>query len=98
MAIFQLAAFAEKGVGFVEKQNGPTLLCDIKNLAQILLGFPDILADHSAQIDAVEIQTQLVCQYFGGHSLANAASTCEKGANTQSSLSCVSEPPGVMDL
>jgi hypothetical protein len=73
VAVLDLAALAEEGVGLVEEQDGAALFRGVEKLAQILFGLADILADHRREVDAIQCQAQLAGEYFGGHGLAGAA-------------------------
>ena len=60
VAVLDLAALAEQRVGLVEEQDRAAVLGGVEQAAQVLLGLADVLADHRRQIDAVEIEPQLV--------------------------------------
>ena len=59
VAVLDLAALAEQGVGLVEEEDGAALLGGVEDAAQVLLGLADVLADHRGEVDAVEVEPQL---------------------------------------
>ncbi len=65
---------------------------------QILLGFADVLADHTGQVDPVQIQAQLACQDIGRHGLAGARRTGEQGAQAFAQGQLALEAPGFQHL
>jgi hypothetical protein len=81
VAVLDLAAFAEKGVGFIEKQNRSPLFRCVENAPQILFRLADVFAHNGTEINAVEVQAQFVCQDFRSHGLAGAAAAGEQRAN-----------------
>ena len=60
VAVFDLAALAEQGVGLVEEQDGAAIFGGVEEPAQILLGFADVFADDGGEVDAVEVEAQFV--------------------------------------
>jgi hypothetical protein len=64
VAIMHLGAFAKEGIGFVEKEDCTTSFRRIEDASQILLRLANIYRDDGAQIDALEIFSQIA-----GHSL-----------------------------
>ena len=73
MAILNLAAFAEKRVSFVEQQDGPTFFSRVEDAPQVLLGLADVLAHDRRQVDAIEVEPQLVRQHLRRQCLTSAA-------------------------
>ena len=84
VAVLDLAAFAEQRVGLVEEQDGAAVFRGVEDAPQVLFGLADVLADHLAEIDAIEIEPQFVGEHFGGHRLAGAAGAGEERADAQS--------------
>src|SRR5688572_31405830 len=71
VAIADPAAFPEKSIGLVEKENGPGLVRGGKYSSDILLGLADVFADDRREINAIEIGSHLLsnnlcCQGFAG--------------------------------
>jgi hypothetical protein len=64
VAIMHLGAFAKEGISFVEKEDCTTSFRRIEDASQILLRLANIYRDDGAQIDALEIFSQIA-----GHSL-----------------------------
>ena len=62
VAVLHLAALAEQRVGLVEEQDRAAVLGRVEQAAQILLGLADVLADDRRQVDAVEVEPQLVAR------------------------------------
>ncbi len=60
MAVFHLTALAKERIGFVKEQDHAARLRGVKDAPQILFGFADIFADHTAQVDPIEIEAQLI--------------------------------------
>ena len=57
--------------------------CDTR---QVLFGLADVLGDHPAQIDPVDIQRHLVLAHLGGLCLAGANRAREDGMNPVSAV------------
>ena len=57
VAVFDLAALAEEGVGLVKKENGSAIFGGVEDPAQVFLGLADVFVHHLAEIDAIEIET-----------------------------------------
>ena len=89
MRVLDLHAVAEERIGFVKKQQRPGSFAGVKNIAQPLFGFADILVHHAGQIDAEKLQTQRACQHLRGHGFAGAAGT---GKQSRDSLPQMREP------
>ena len=98
VAVFHFAALAEEGVGFVEEEDCPAVFGGVKNAAQILFGFADVLADDARQIDAIEVEVQFRGEYFGGHRFAGSADAGKQGADAEASRTCAGESPGAIDF
>ena len=77
MAVLHLTAFPEQRVSLVEEQKHSALLRGIEDLAQILLGLADILADDRREIDAIHIQAQLMSNHLGAQRFTRAALASE---------------------
>ena len=98
VAVRHLAAFAEQGVGFVEQQDRAALLGRVEDPPQVLLGLADVLADHATQIDAVEIERQLVGDHLGRQGLAGAALAVEQRAHAEAAIARSGrQTPGLVD-
>ena len=97
MAVLNLAAFAEERVGLVEEEDGAALLGRIEHPPQVLLGFTNVLADHLAEIDAVEVELQLVGQHLCRHGLAGAAGPGEQRSDPQPSARAPRKAPIAID-
>ena len=80
MTVFDLTAPAEKDVRLVEEQHRAALLGGIEYALQVLFAFADVLTDHLAEIDAIEVDAEVGCDHFGGHCLAGAALATKKSA------------------
>ena len=78
VAVTHLAALAEQRVGLVEEQHGAALFRRVEDAAQVLLGFADVLVDHGAEVDAVQVQLEGAGDHFGGERLAGAADAGEQ--------------------
>ena len=68
-----LGSFAKQGIGLIEKQDGITGFGSAEDLAQVLFGLADVFAHDRGQVDAVEIETELVGHDLRRHRLAGAA-------------------------
>ena len=94
VAVLDLAALAEQRVGLVEEQDRAAALSAASNsAAQVLLGLADVLADHGGQVDAVEVEPQLVGDDLGGHRLAGAARAGEQRADAEPAASSARRSP-----
>jgi hypothetical protein len=98
VAVLDLGALAEQGVGFVEEQDGAAVFGGVENLAQVLLGFADVFADHGRQVDAVEVELQGVGQHLGGERLAGAALAGEQRGEAEAAAALGGEAPFFLDL
>src|SRR5581483_938795 len=98
VAVFHLTAFAKERIGFVEEENRSPVLSGVKQTPQILLRLSDVLADHSREINAIQIQPQYVRDHFGGHGFTGTAFAREKRADAQSAAHLLSEAPALVDL
>ena len=72
MTVLDLTPLAEESIRFIKKQNSGSAFRRVEYLAQVLFSLTDILADHLAEIDAIEIETKGVRQYFRGHGLTGS--------------------------
>ena len=95
VAVAPLAALAKQGVGLVKEQHRPAVFSRVEQLAQVLLRLANVLADHRRQVDAIQVQPQLVGQDFGRHSLAGAAFAAEQHRDAQPAAAAA-ESPGVV--
>src|SRR5262245_8212126 len=98
MAILDLTAFAEQGVRLVEQQNRSTLFGGIEHKPEVLFCFSDVLAHHLAQVDAVQVESQFVCQHLSRHRLARAAGASEQRADAEAASALGCESPLIVDL
>ena len=97
VAVFDLGALAEERVGFVEEQDGGALFGGVEDAAQILLGLADVLADDLAEVDAEEIEAQLVREHLRGGGLARAAGAREEDTDAEAARAAVGEAPAFVD-
>ncbi len=98
VAVLHLTALPKQRIGFVEQQDGAASLRRVEHPPQVLFRFADVLAHHLAQVDAIQIQPQLVGQHLRRHGLARAAGTRKQHANTQTSRAFVLKAPRLIDL
>ena len=70
--VLDLGAAAEERVGLVEQQQAVAGLDLVEDLRERLLGLADVLRDDLAEVDAVEVEPELVRQAAGGERLAGA--------------------------
>ena len=82
MAVFDFTAFAKQSVGFVEEENRAAVLRRVEHAPQILLGLSDVFAYHRRQIDAIQVQAQIVGDHFGGHGFSRSAVARKQSADT----------------
>ena len=97
VAVLDFGALAEERVGLIEEQQHAAFLGGIEDLLEILLGFADVLADHCGEVDAVEIEAQLVREHLGRECLAGAAGSGEERADAQTAPAARGESPGLVD-
>ena len=62
----------------LKEKNGVAGLGLTENAAQVLLGFTNVLTDHTGQVDFVQVQSQLMRQNRSGHGLTRAARAGEE--------------------
>ncbi len=96
MGVLHLAALPEQRVRFVEEQDGAAGLRSVEQSSQVLLGFADVLVDHRRQVDAMQVEPQVVGDHLGGHRLAGAAGAGEQCADAQAAADPVGEAPAVV--
>src|SRR5262249_37748952 len=65
----------------------------IEDSTQVLLGFSDVLAHDRRQVDAIEIQSQLVREHLGCHRLACSARAGEEHAEPEPARTAAREAP-----
>src|SRR5262249_55209127 len=65
---------------------------------QVLFRFADVLAHNLAQIDAVQVEPELVCKHLGGHRLARAARAREQCAYPEPSRALGCESPLIINF
>src|SRR5438045_4155636 len=70
--IAYLRAFAEKRIGFVKKQDAVGVLGRSEDPVQVLLGFADVLADHTGQVDFVKFESQRIRDDLRRHGFPRA--------------------------
>ena len=98
VAVLDLAALAEEGVGLVEEEDRPAVLRGIEEAAQVFLGLADVFADHRREVDAIEVEAQVVGDHLGCHGLAGAALARKEGVDAQAAVHLVGKPPFFVDL
>src|SRR5262249_13073334 len=91
-------ALAEEGVGLVEEQDGAALLGAVEDVAEILLRLADVLADDAGQVDAIEVELQMVGEDVGGHRLARAGRARKERADAAPSGQARGEAPRLVHL
>jgi len=64
---------------------------------ELLFGLSDIFADHLAQVDALEVETQLFGKYLGGNRLTRSAYPGEERADAKSACPFIGKPPRLID-
>jgi hypothetical protein len=60
VAVPDLGALFKQGICLVEREDGAALLCSIEDLFEVLLRLPDLLGHHTREINAVEVQVQVI--------------------------------------
>ena len=97
VAVPDLAALAEQRVGLVEEQDRAAVLGGVEEPGEVLLRFADVLAHDRGEIDAVELEMQLVREHLGRHRLAGAALAGEERRDAQSARALPGKPPPLED-
>ena len=97
VAVFHLAPFAEKRVGFVEEQHRAAFLGRVEHSPQILFGLADVLAHHGAEIDAEKIEPHFVREDLRGEGFAGAARAGEERAQAEAAAGLLGKTPVVVD-
>ena len=97
VAVFDFAAFAEQGVGFVEEQDCAAAFGSVEDAPQVLFGFADVFGDDAREVDAVQVELEFVGDHFGGHGFAGAAFSGEQGADAESSVHAFGKTPVFVD-
>src|SRR6266545_7406847 len=65
MAIGHLRALAEQSVSLVEHEDGASCLRLVEDASEILLGLADVLTDDRGEVDAVELDAEVVSEDLG---------------------------------
>nr|QGF22332.1 hypothetical protein [uncultured bacterium] len=60
VAVPDLGALFKQGTCLDEREDGAALLCSIEDLFEVLLRLPDLLGHHTREINAVEVQVQVI--------------------------------------
>ena len=97
-ASLHLGPLAEQGVRLVEQQQHRCPLARLEQLAQVLLGLPDVLAHHPGQVDAVQVEPERAGQDLRGHRLAGAARAREQSGRAAAGRGEPGEAPVVEHL
>src|SRR5262249_17817199 len=97
VAVLHLAALPEERVGLVEEEDGATVLCRVEETAEVLLRLADVLAHDRGEVDAIQIQAQLVRDPLGRHRLARAALAGEEDADAEAPAHLAGETPVLVD-
>src|SRR6476661_3128382 len=98
MTVFDFAAFPKECVGFIEQEHRSAFLGGIKDTAKILFRLANVFVNDLAQVNPIEIKTQLAGKDFGGHGFARAAGSGKQGADPQAARAFGCESPGVVNL
>ena len=98
VAVLHLAALAKERVCLIKEQNRPSILCGVKELFQVLLRLPDVLANHLREIDAIEVHLQLIGDYLGRHGLPRAALASKQYADAKAPIHPPAKSPLIIDL
>ena len=97
MGVANLAAPAEKGVRFVEEQDGVAALGLGEDFGQVLLRLPDVFADHRRKIDLVDVQRQRAGDDVGSHRLAGPRGAGKQHVETFAQRQFPPEAPLLVD-
>ena len=97
VAVLDLRALAEQGIGLVEEQDRAAALGGREDAAQVALGLADIFADDAGEIDAIEIEPQVAREHLGRHGLAGAARAGEQRADAAAAVELGAEAPALID-
>jgi hypothetical protein len=97
VTVFYFTAFAKQRISLVEKENRATILRSVEKPAQVLFGFTDVLADDGGQVDAKQIEAQIVGDHFRRHRLPGPALTREESIDTQTTRSFGCKSPIFVD-
>ena len=80
-------------IGLIKKEDHTTFIGCIKQPAQILLGLADIFAHHCREINAVQVETQIVGDHLGSHGLSRTAFAGKESVDTQTTVHLLGKPP-----
>jgi hypothetical protein len=69
MCVRGIRTFAEKGIGFVEEEDGVFPSGLVENAGKVLFRLINEFAYHGLQVDAVQVKPQRPCQDSGCHGL-----------------------------
>jgi len=81
VAIVHIGAFAKERIRFVEKEDRTAAIRRSEDASQILLRLANIFRDNGAQIDAVQVFSQIASQSLGGEERAHPVFAGEQDAN-----------------
>jgi len=81
VAVVHIGAFAKERIRFVEKEDRTAAIRRSEDASQILLRFANIFRDNGAQIDAVQVFSQIASQSLGGEERAHPVFAGEQDAN-----------------
>ena len=78
IGILHLGPFGEHGIRLVKKQDGVQVSGPAEEGGNVLFRLPDVFAHHLGQVDAVQVQSQLIGHHLDGHGLPRPRGTIEK--------------------
>ena len=87
-------ALAEKGIGLVKQQDGTATCCGTEQALEILFGLSDVFADHTGEIDLIQVELELIGDDLCRQGLAGPARTREKRADAKPARTCLHKTPG----
>jgi len=95
--VFHFAPLTEEGIGFVEEEYALASAGGGEDAIEIFFCLADVLADDAGQIDAKDVEPQVIADNAGSHGLARARSAGEQGFQTFDSRVSLAEAPSVID-
>ena len=91
--VLHFGALAEERIRFVEEQNRLARIRLVEDLAEVLLGLADVLADDLRQIDLIEIELELRRDHLRRHRLAGAGRSREQRVDASAERQLSLEAP-----
>src|SRR6185437_15544492 len=91
--VLHFGAFAEERVGLIEEEDGVGSLGFAEDLAELLFGFANVLADYDGEVDAIKVEAEVPRNNTGGHGFPRPADAAEQDVEALAGREALIESP-----